>query len=183
MTSDREDAVAFLERQHAQVRSVLSEIETSGARRAENFETLVRMLAVHETAEEMVVYPVVRASVPGGSALADARLAEEAAAKKMLADLEKLGADGPGFSEQFSEFAQAVRDHAEREEQEIFARLRERLEPGTLETMRVGLVAAEAVAPTHPHPRGPESATGNIVVGPFLSIVDRVRDALRSMRH
>ncbi len=39
------------------------------------------------------------------------------------------------------------------------------------------LKAAEATAPTHPHP-GTESATANAAVGPFAAIADRVRDAM-----
>ncbi|MER7006426.1 hypothetical protein ABT297_25775 [Dactylosporangium sp. NPDC000555] len=38
--------------------------------------------------------------------------------------------------------------------------------------------AAEAVAPTRPHP-GMQSAKGNIAAGPVLAVVDRVRDAVR----
>ena len=36
---------------------------------------------------------------------------------------------------------------------------------------------AERIAPTHPH-AGVESATLNFAVGPFVSMVDRARDAL-----
>lgn len=38
--------------------------------------------------------------------------------------------------------------------------------------------AAEAVAPTRPHP-GVESATANTVAGPLLSLFDRTRDLVR----
>jgi hypothetical protein len=48
--------------------------------------------------------------------------------------------------------------------------------------MRTSLEAAEAMAPTHPHPHGAESAVGNMVVGPFVAVVDKVRDALRSRK-
>lgn len=39
--------------------------------------------------------------------------------------------------------------------------------------------AADAIAPTHPHESAPESATGNLLVGPFVAIVDRARDFIR----
>jgi hypothetical protein len=38
--------------------------------------------------------------------------------------------------------------------------------------------AAEAAAPTHPHP-GVESATANIVAGPPVSLFDRTKDMVR----
>lgn len=176
-----QDAIEFLKDQHDQVRTLLSTLRTGGGDRRETFETLVRMLAVHETAEEIVVYPAVRANVDNGDALADARLEEEAKAKEMLAELEKIGVDGETFEAKFATFADAVRDHAEHEENEVFPKLRVNLDADALQAMRSGLVAAEAVAPTHPHPHGPESALGNLVVGPFVAIADRVRDALRSV--
>jgi hypothetical protein len=38
---------------------------------------------------------------------------------------------------------------------------------------------AEKFAPTHAHRMAPESAVGNLLVGPFVAMVDRVRDAIR----
>ena len=40
--------------------------------------------------------------------------------------------------------------------------------------------SAENTAPTHAHSMSPESATGNIAVGPFVAIADRARDAIRN---
>jgi hypothetical protein len=34
------------------------------------------------------------------------------------------------------------------------------------------------MAPTHPHPHGPTSGIGNQLVGPFVAMVDKVRDKL-----
>jgi hypothetical protein len=42
--------------------------------------------------------------------------------------------------------------------------------------------AAEAIAPTRPHP-GVESAKANFVAGPFASMLDRARDAIQSALH
>jgi hypothetical protein len=43
--------------------------------------------------------------------------------------------------------------------------------------MLAAVHAAEAMAPTRPHP-GVESAKLNFVVGPFASMLDRARDAI-----
>ena len=48
--------------------------------------------------------------------------------------------------------------------------------------MRTALEKAEKMAPTHPHTHGPESAIGNMIVGPFVAVADRVRDAIRNAR-
>jgi hypothetical protein len=45
--------------------------------------------------------------------------------------------------------------------------------------MRKAVKFAESVAPTRPHP-GVESAPANMLAGPFVAMVDRVRDALHT---
>ena len=44
--------------------------------------------------------------------------------------------------------------------------------------MAKAVQAAEAIAPTRPHP-GVESAKLNFAVGPFASMLDRARDLLK----
>jgi hemerythrin superfamily protein len=175
------DAIEFLLEQHAQARQLLAEIDGArGEARRKPFERLVRLLAVHETAEEEVIYPVLRWADSESGRVADARLAEEGEAKKALADLESTDIRSAEFDERFATFKQMVLRHAANEEREVFPRVRASRSPDQLVALGDALRAAERVAPTHPHPHGPESATGNLVVGPFVAIVDRVRDALRS---
>jgi len=176
------DVVDLLLAQHQEVKRLFSEVHGPGEDRAEAFARLVRLLAVHETAEEEVVYPAVRSTGPEGERAAEARKAEEADAKRELADLEKLGVDDPAFDGRFGTFRMAVLEHARNEEQEVFPLLRSSLDAEKLQSMRKAVELAERFAPTHPHPHGPESAVGNLVVGPFVSVVDRVRDALRGAR-
>lgn len=173
------DVVDLLLAQHQEARQLFSAIHGAAGDRAEAFQCLVRLLAVHETAEEEVVYPALKSIGPEGERIAEARKAEESEAKTELAQLEKIGVDGPGFDEQLGVFRMNVLQHAQREEEEVFPLLRGSLEPEKLEKMRAALERAERMAPTHPHPHGPESALGNMVVGPFVAVADRVRDALR----
>ncbi len=114
--------------------------------------------------------------------LADARTAEEDEAKKALSELEKLGVDHPEFDSKLGEVKQMVLMHAENEEREVFPRLRGSHSHDQLQSMATGVRAAESLAPTHPHPHGPESAVGNVAVGPFVAVADRVRDAIRNAR-
>ena len=174
------DVVDLLLTQHNEARSLFGQIQgATEEAKQESFDRLVNLLAVHETAEEMVIYPAVRSTGPDGERLADARTAEESEAKDALSDLEKTDIDSPDFDTKLQAFEQLVDSHARNEEQEIFPLLRESQRPEELAQMADALQAAERVAPTHPHPHGPESAVGNVVVGPFVAVVDRVRDALR----
>ncbi len=176
------DAIDLLTSQHQEVKRLFSQLGQAGQRRRETFESLVRLLAVHETAEEEIVYPALRSIEPDGEQIAEERKAEEAQAKRALSDLEKLGVDGQGFDARLEDFRLNVLDHAESEEREVFPRLRASLEPEELRSMAAALEMAEAMAPTHPHPHGPESAIGNMAVGPFVAAADRVRDALKRKR-
>ena len=172
------DVVDLLRDQHQQIRGLFNEVETSTPEhRQEAFDRLRRFLAVHETAEEEIVHPLARKAA-NGEAVVEARLTEEHAAKRMLAELEDMGADSPQFPPRFAEFRRAVLDHAEHEEREEFPRLRTTRGEQELRSMATVVKAAEAIAPTHPHP-GTESATANLLGGPFTSMLDRSRDLLR----
>jgi hemerythrin-like domain-containing protein len=181
MTATQEqDVVTMLVEQHHQVRNLFGELNTAtGDRKRELFEDLVRLLAVHETAEEEVVHPIARRKIDGGEQVVETRLQEEDQAKRALGELYDLGVDNPEFDNKLVPFEQAVEQHATREESEEFARLRARLSAEELQRMGGAVRAAQAMAPTRPHPDSPESAAGNLLVGPPLAIFDRVRDAVR----
>ena len=179
--SQSRDVVDLLLSQHQEVRSLFGQIQSGvGTTKKGPFDRLVNLLAVHETAEEIVVYPAVRASGPDGDRLADARTSEEDQAKAALSELEKLGVDSPEFDAKVQAFQRLVETHAQNEEREIFPLLRTTQSPEKLRKMAESVETAEKMAPTHPHPHGPEGAIGNLVVGPFVALVDKVRDALRS---
>jgi hemerythrin superfamily protein len=177
-TTKNETVTEFLRRQHAQVRSMFTEMEQAqGESRTQLFDCLRAFLAVHETAEEEVVYPAARKA--GGEDVVKARLAEEDEAKNALSELEKIGPDGEGFTQKFTAFQKAVDAHATAEEHELFPILENKLDADTLGAMTKKLQTAEKLAPSHPHPHGPEGALGNLVLGPFVAMVDKVRDALK----
>ena len=178
-----QDVVDLLLEQHNQVTRLFADLEQeSGEQAQSDLERLVRLLAVHETAEEEVVYPAVRKEVDGGDDLADARVEEESQAKSALSELEAFGAEHPGFASRLAAFKDLVLAHAESEEGEVFPALRQSHSRDQLMTMARAVRAAESFAPTHPHPHGPDSAVGNLAVGPFVAVADRVRDAIRNLR-
>lgn len=178
MISSGADVVAFLKGQHQEIKALFNQVDaTEGDEREEAFYALRRLLAVHETAEEMIVHPAARRALPDGEAVVSARLREENEAKKVLSELEELDLESQEFDTQFAAFTASVLAHAEAEEREEFERLSEHIDPKRLESMRQAVKLAEAIAPTRPH-AGVESALGNMLVGPFASMLDRTRDAL-----
>ena len=174
------DVVTYLTAQHEAIKALF--IETLDASNAEDqqeaFTRLRTLLAVHETAEEMMVHPRVRRKIDGGEQVADARLSEEHDAKVALAGLEKIPFGTADFSKALIHLQAAVLKHAEQEETEEFTLLDEQLSDTELAKLTSAVEVAERIAPTHPH-AGVESAFANFAVGPFASLLDRARDALR----
>lgn len=176
---DENDVVDLLLRQHALVKELFAEVEGAPPdARGEPFQRLVRLLAVHETAEEQIVHPYVRRKLADGDEVVDERLAEENAAKDMLTEMEKAGVDDPGFMANLGLLRASVLEHATAEERDEFPRLRAETSEAERRAMAVGVKAAEALAPTHPHP-GVETATENLLAGPLLAMKDRTRDVIR----
>lgn len=174
------DVIDFLTDQHEQIKSLFTEtLALSGEERERAFRDLRRLLAVHETAEEEIVHPRAKHKVPGGEKIVEARLEEENAAKKALAELESLEIDSKDFTSKLTKLRDAVIAHAEHEEAEEFAKLGAELSSKELERMGEVAKLAEAVAPTRPHP-GVESQAANLIVGPFAAMLDRARDVIAS---
>jgi hemerythrin superfamily protein len=179
----QQDVVDLLMTQHNEIKSLFSRLAAAqGTEKRELFEDLVRLLAVHESAEEEVVHPAARRSINNGDQVVDSRLHEEDEAKHALAELYKLGTDNPEFDGKLAMFRDAVLAHANREENDEFKYLRENIPAERLERMAGAVKAAEAMAPTRPHPRSGESAAANMLAGPPMAVFDRLRDAVRDWR-
>ena len=176
-----QDAIDFLVAQHSRIRRLFETIVSvdSVAAREEAFVELRRLLAVHETAEEQIVHPRARREIEDGDRIVGERLEEENSAKKMLADLEDTDMSSDEFITKIERLREAVLEHAEREEADEFPALATELSDDELKKMRGMIKKAEAMAPTRPHP-GVESATANTLAGPFASMLDRARDALKN---
>lgn len=181
-TGTMTDVVDLLLAQHARIRDLFEEVLThTGTQRKEAFDRLVRLLAVHETAEEEIIHPLARRSLEGGEGIVEDRLREEREAKEVLARLDGMDTDTPGFEAELDKLRIAVLNHARAEERYEFYRLREELNAAERAGLAAAVRAAEAVAPTRPHP-GTESPAKNLLVGPALAIMDRVRDLIRDAR-
>jgi hemerythrin superfamily protein len=176
-----QDVVEFLKEQHNLIKDLFDEVLYASEAKAREraFVDLRQLLAVHETAEEMVVHPRARHEMDAGDEIVDARVAEEHEAKVKLQKLESMDIGSPEFLDALRDFRNDVIEHAEHEENEEFSRLQRELDKEDLIRMAGAVRAAEAIAPTRPHP-GVESAKANFVAGPFASMLDRARDAIAS---
>ncbi len=175
-----DDLVAAVLEDHADIQSLLNDVDTStGDSRQEAFEQLVAKLAVHETAEEQVVHPLAR-RVADADGVVDERIEEEDKGKKALAELEKMGTSAPEFQSKFDQLRVDVLQHAENEEHKEHPLL-ELADEDRLVKAATAFRAAQRIAPTHAHAHAPTGPIGNTVIGPFVAMVDRTRDAIRDV--
>jgi len=173
------DVVDLLLAQHARIEELFLLVAGStGQAKQGAFDDLVRLLAVHETAEEELIHPLSRGLVDGGDARVDDRLAEERQAKELLTTLIDADLDDAGFTTSLLLLRDAVLTHARYEERYEFNQLRAKVPAERLRALASAVRAAEALAPTRPHP-SVNSAKANLVAGPGLAVLDRVRDAVR----
>lgn len=114
-----------------------------------------------------------------GEPIADARDKEEVEATRILRELEKTDIFSKEFDERLGRLERAVSAHAEREEVEEFPVVRAGCDAAKLHTLGSTLRAVERFAPTHPHPGTAGSSLRQWTVGPFASVVDRVKDTIQ----
>ncbi|MCZ9355367.1 hemerythrin domain-containing protein, partial [Streptomyces mutabilis] len=71
-----------------------------------------------------------------------------------------------------------VQAHARAEERYEFTHIRRSTDATSLAAMAKAIKAAEAMAPTRPHP-GVESGAKNMALGPVAALMDRTKDTVR----
>jgi len=173
------DVIRVLLEQHARIRELFADVKgATGEHKQHAFDELRALLAVHETAEEMVLRPV--SAKAAGQEVVDARNHEEAEANEVLKQLEELDVDSPEFDQKLASFEKAVDSHAEAEEHQEFPPILSSCDGEQRQKMGKHLRAAESIAPTHPHPSTAGSTPAQYAVGPIASLVDRTRDAIKS---
>lgn len=171
------DIIVVLREQHERIKLLFAGVrQAPAADRQAVFDELRALLAVHETAEELILRPVT--VEVAGREVADARNAEEKDAAAQLAELEKQDPADPSFEPAFARYEAVVLRHAQNEESLEFPRVMQARD--AQERVRLGkaLRTAESLAPTHPHPSSAGSPIAQAVVGPFASLLDRARDAM-----
>jgi hemerythrin superfamily protein len=174
-----DEVIAFLKAQHNLIEDMFDQVllASDPQAREKPFVQLRQLLAVHETAEEMVVHPRVRRELDAFDTVVDARLEEEHDAKELLSRIEKIDITSQQFIDELTKLRDAVLDHAQHEESYEFPKLQQGLDADELKRLTTAVRAAEAIAPTRPH-AGVESAKLNFAVGPFVSMLDRARDLI-----
>ena len=181
------DVFAVLGQDHAEVKQMLDELENGPTRmsgastaqlhdRKQLAQALVIAESKHEAVEEEFFWPVVRDLSGDGAELARQGTRQEQDAKIAL---DRLDEADPADDEFEMLVTAAIRDgraHIAFEEERVWPRLREVLNPAGAEHLGEQLMRGKDTAPTRPHPQVPPRPGVLKATGPVAAIVDRLRD-------
>lgn len=177
------DAIAVLKADHRTVEELFAKFEAAGdaAHKTKHklVERIVRELSIHAAIEELVFYPVVRAMSDELDKTVLESLEEHHVVKWLLSELDGMPAEHERFDAKTMVLIENVRHHVEEEEKELFADVREAADRRTLVELGEALETAKKTAPTHPHPRSPDTPPAN-VANLVTGMVDRLRDGAHS---
>jgi hemerythrin-like domain-containing protein len=179
------DAISMLKDDHTAVEQLFRRFERAGDRalveKRSIVDRLIEELSVHAAIEEQLFYPAVRATVPDTDDLGVESLEEHHVVKWLLSELDGMSPEDERFDAKVTVLVHNVRHHVEVEEGELFPLVRDELGRKALSDLGEAMAVARKIAPTHPHPRAPDTPPGNLVVGTAAGVADRIADMLNGL--
>jgi hemerythrin superfamily protein len=148
------DALVLLREDHRTIRKLFKEFQSAGDRavslRGRLVGKILEELAVHTYVENEVVYPRVRALLPGLEDHILESYEEHHVADVLAAELAAMEPSDERFVAKTTVLIENVTHHIDEEEQEWFPAVRAGLSRTQLREMGVELLAAKRSAPRHP---------------------------------
>ena len=179
------DAITLLRDDHKTVEQLFKRFEKAGDRayveKRQIVDRIIEELSIHAAIEEQVFYPVARATVADTEDIALESLEEHHIVKWLLSELVDLDPAAERFDAKVTVLIENVRHHVEEEQDEFFPKVRQGLSRAQLADLGEALVERKKTAPTHPHPRSPDTPPGNSVAGTIAGVIDRVGDNISGM--
>jgi hemerythrin superfamily protein len=176
------DAISMLKDDHKAVEALFKRFEKAGDRayieKRAVVDRIIEELSKHAAIEEQLFYPVVRATVPDTEDIALESLEEHHIVKWVLSELDKMAPEDERFDAKVTVLIENVRHHVKEEESEFFPMVRDELGRNALGDLGDAMAVAKKAAPTHPHPRSPDTPPGNLLVGTKAGIADRIGDTV-----
>jgi hemerythrin superfamily protein len=163
------DAITLLKTDHKAVEKLFKTFEKAGdgatATKARTVREIIAALSAHAAVEEQIFYPTVRAEVPDTETEVLESLEEHHIVKWVLSELDGMTPEDDRFDAKVTVLIENVRHHVEEEESELFPTVREALGRKRLGEIGARMQEAKQTAPSHPHPRSPDTPPGNVLAG------------------
>jgi hemerythrin-like domain-containing protein len=176
------DAITMLKEDHKTVEQLFKRFEKAGdrafAEKRKLADRIVEELSTHAAIEEQVFYPVARATVPDTEDVVLESLEEHHIVKWVLSELDGMDPAEERFDAKMTVLIENVRHHVEEEEQEFFPKVRAELDRNALAEVGQAMETAKQMAPSHPHPRSPDTPPGNLAAAAGAGMVDRIGDTV-----
>ncbi len=176
------DAITLLKDDHKTVEKLFKRFEKAGdeayTEKRDIVDRIIEELSKHAAIEEMLFYPVTRATVPDTDDIVLESLEEHHVVKWVLDELDGMDPQHERFDAKVTVLIENVRHHVEEEEDEYFPKVRDELGRKALGELGDAMEEARKGAPTHPHPRSPDTPPGNVISDTGAGMVDRVSDTV-----
>lgn len=150
------DVIDLLTQDHRTIDELARQLEDSEqpADVRDLYLRLVEELAAHEAAEQLVVFPALRAAVPEAEDDAHARMGEHEEINDLLAEMQTLAPAGLAFRKRASAVLLDLQRHFAVEEESLFPRLQVVLPAERLVALAAAAADAKANAPAFPATTG-----------------------------
>ncbi|KAI4852839.1 hemerythrin HHE cation binding domain protein [Aureobasidium sp. EXF-8845] len=137
-------------------------------------------LARHSIAEELVVYPAMEKSCPGGKAMADKDRGEHRTVKELLYKFQGLNPDVVDFEPTLKALWRELSQHIKEEENGDLPTLEKHLSAGESEDLASSFNRTKAFVPSRSHPSAPDDGGPfETVAGLMAAPLDRIGDLFR----
>jgi len=147
------NVIDMLTEDHKVVDTMMNSYDGAGPERRDRLvHEIIESLTTHARIEEQILYPFIRAEVPGGDELMDEAEGEHQEAKDAMAKLSDLSPDDPAFDEAFQTLREGVRHHVEEEETEVFPKLAQAADDEALVELGSRLAQARTLSLRTPRP-------------------------------
>ena len=179
------DAITMLKDDHKTVEQLFKRFEKAGDRahteKRNVVDRIIEELSVHAAIEEQVFYPVIRVTVSGTEDQTLESLEEHHIVKWVLSELDSMSPEDERFDAKVTVLIENVRHHVKEEEQDLFPMVRKGLSRDSLRDLGDVMDKARSAAPTHPHPRSPDTPPQNLVIGTAAGVADRIGDTVNGV--
>lgn len=179
------DAITLLRADHQAVEQLFKKFEKAGqhayVEKKRIVDRIIEELSIHAAIEEQLFYPAARANVPETESISLESLEEHHIVKWLLSELDGLDPAHERFDAKVTVLIENVRHHVEEEQTDFFPMVRNAMSRTALRDLGEAMSKAKKSAPTHPHPRAPDTPPANSVAGTLAGIVDRVGDNLNGI--
>ena len=176
------DAITMLTDDHKAVERAVQAVREGGRprarREAQDRRPHRRRLVEARGDRGAGLLPVARATVPDAEDIVLESLEEHHIVKWVLSELDGMDPADERFDAKVTVLIENVRHHVEEEEQEFFPKVRAELDRKRWRSVGQAMETAKAMAPSHPHPRSPDTPPGNLAAAAGAGMVDRITDTV-----